>query len=85
MEGHKEALNKLGVAVKVVSELVDEADQKLLAGQLDEVTGQYNSLKFNSRGYPIERWLEDREVQLCSMAPAGVLVTSVQVCWVQLP
>ena len=81
-------MNKLGATVKVVTELVDENDQQLLdendkqllAGQLDEVTGQYNSLKFNSSGYPVERWLEDREGQLCSMAPAGVLVTSVQVC-----
>lgn len=72
-------MNKLAAAVKVVSELVEESDQQLLAGQLGEVTGQYNTLKFNARGYPVDRWVEDRETQLCSMAPAGVLVTSVQV------
>lgn len=79
VERHREALNKLGAAVKVVAELVDESDQQLLNCQLDEVTGQYKILKFNSRGYPVERWLEDRETRLCSLAPTGVLVSPVQV------
>ena len=80
VETHREALNKLGAAVKVVSELVDEDDKQLLGGQLDEVTGQYNTLKFNSNGYPVERWLEDKEMKLCLLAPTGVLVSPVQVC-----
>ena len=80
METHREALSKLGAAVKVVSELVDEDDKQLLGGQLDEVTGQYNTLKFNSNGYPVERWLEDKETKLCLLAPTGVLVSPVQVC-----
>ena len=79
MESHKEALNKLGAAVKVVTELVDETDQEALKDQLNQVTGQYNTLKFNSKGYPAQRWLEDREAQLCSLAPCGVLVSPVQV------
>ena len=79
VESHKEALNKLGAAVKVVTDLVDESDQKALKDELNEVTGQYNTLKFNSEGYPVQRWLEDRETQLCSLAPTGVLVAPVQV------
>lgn len=79
MESHKEVLNKLGAAVKVVTDLVDESDQEALKDQLGQVTGQYNTLKFNSKGYPAKRWLEDRETQLCSLAPCGVLVSPVQV------
>ena len=79
MNTHKEALSKLGAAVKVVTELVDESDQEALKDQLNQVIGQYNTLKFNSRRYPAQRWLEDRETQLCSLAPCGVLVSPVQV------
>lgn len=79
MENHKEALNKLGTAVEVVITMVDEADGQVLNSQLHDVTGQYNTLEFNSNGYPVERWLEDRETQLCGLAPTGVLVSPVQV------
>ena len=79
VNSHKEALSKLGAAVKVVTELVDESDQEALKDQLNQVTGQYNTLKFNSRSYPAQRWLEDRETQLCSLAPCGVLVSPIQV------
>lgn len=79
VNSHKEALSKLGAAVKVVTELVDESDQEALKDQLNQMIGRYNTLKFNSRSYPTQRWLEDRETQLCSLAPCGVLVSPVQV------
>ena len=79
MRSHREALNKLGAAVKVVVDLVDEGDQQLLNGQFSEVTGRYNTLKFDSNSYVVDRWLEDRETQLCGLAPAGVLVSPLQV------
>ena len=81
MEGHKKASYDLAAAVEVVTVMVDESDQQVLVGQLEKIMGQYSVLRFNSRCYLVERWLEDREAELCSMAPAGVLVSSVHVSY----
>ena len=79
VESHREALNKLGAAVSVVVDLVDDSDQQLLRQRLGDVTGRYNELKFDSNSYLVDRWLEDRESQLCGLAPSGVLVSPLQV------
>ena len=79
VESHGEALSKLGAAVSVVVDLVDDSDQQLLRQRLSDVTGQYNALKFDSNSYLVDRWLEDKESQLCGLAPSGVLVSPLQV------
>ena len=65
--------------MNILSPLVDESDQVELKSQLEGVTGQYDSLRFDSELYPVERWVEDRTKKLAVMCPTGVTVPSLQV------
>lgn len=79
METHQEDLEAVEDSVSILLPLLDGSDQQELKGQLDTLTGQYDSLKFSCELYPVERWLEDRSHQLGGMAPTGVTVPTLQV------
>ena len=59
--------------------LVDEPDQADLSARLQSVSLRYQCHCFHSQCYPVQRWLDDRALQLCSMPPSAVLVTHLQV------
>ena len=76
---HEEALEQLESAVNDVITLVDESDQSDLSSRLQSLSLRYRCHGFNSQCYPVNRWLDDRSLQLCSMPPCAVLVPLLQV------
>ncbi len=80
VEAHREDLEAVEDSVNILLPLLDEPDQQLLKQQLDTLTGEYDSLKFNCELYSAERWLEGCSQQLGGMAPTGVTVPAIQVC-----
>ena len=79
VEAHKETLSELESAVNDVITLVDESDQSDLSARLQSVSLRYQCHCFQSQCYPVQRWLDERSLQLCSMPPSAVLVTHLQV------
>ena len=80
VQAHEETLEQLESAVNDVITLVDDSDQSELGSRLQSVSLRYHCHSFSCQCYPVERWLDDRSLQLCSMAPCGVMVTQLQVC-----
>lgn len=76
---HEKTLDQLESAVNDVITLVDESDQSDLSSHFQSVSLRYHCHSFQCQCYPGQRWLDDRSLQLCCMAPCGVLVTQLQV------
>ena len=67
MENHKANFNNLKMGIQSVLDIVDEYHQPIVSIQLDEVTERFNALRFNARSYVVQRWPEDKEIQLDNM------------------
>ena len=79
VESHEKDLDSLESAVNDVITLVDEDHQSELSSRLQSVSLRYRCHGFSSHCYPVERWLDEQSLQLCRMAPTGVVVTEIQV------
>ena len=73
VESHIINFNKLKLAFQSVIDIVDEYHKPTFSSQLDEVTECFNTLRFNASSNAVQRWLEDKETQLGSMARVIVL------------
>ena len=81
---HGAALTQLETAVNDVVTLVDESDQSELGARLQTLSLRYQCHGFRCHCYPVQRWLDDRSLQICSMCPCAVQVTELQVRYVCL-
>ena len=79
VESHEKDLDSLESAVNDVITLVDEDHQSELSSRLQSVSLRYRCHGFSSHCYPVERSLDKQSLQLCRMAPTGVVVTEIQV------
>ena len=77
---HEDTLTDLEAAVNDVITLVDESDQSELSSRLQGLSLRYHCHGFRCQCYPVQRWLDDRSVQLCCMGPCAVQVVELQVC-----
>ena len=59
--------------------LVDEDNQSELSARLQSALLGYRCHGFSSHCYPVDRWLDERSLQLCQLAPTAVGVTAIQV------
>lgn len=78
MKTHKTVLRKLEMTVDELLPLLDEADKSSLSSDLHAMTIHYHHLVFDCSCYLVQCWLEDHKLQLCKMAPTGVLVSFLQ-------
>lgn len=78
VKAHEAVLRSLDRTVDELLPLLDEADKSSLSSDHGVVTIHYHHLVFDCSCYLVQCWLEDRRLQLCKMAPTGVLVSSLQ-------
>ena len=60
--------------------LLDEGDQEMLRGQLDQLSTQYSGHVCDCESYQVQRWLEQREAELSGLGLAAVQPSLLQVC-----
>ena len=60
--------------------LLDEGDQEVLRGQLDQLSAQYSGHVCDCESYQVQRWLEQREAELSGLGLAAVQSALLQVC-----
>ena len=77
---HEDTLTDLEAAVNDVITLVDESDQSELSSRIQGLSLRYHCHGFRCQCYPVQRWLDDRSLQLCCMGPCAVQVVELQVC-----
>jgi hypothetical protein len=73
VEGHKASLNELKRETQSVLDIVDGYHKPILKGRLEEVTEWFNTLRFNSKSYAIQTWLEDKEIQLGNITRVNIV------------
>ena len=71
-------LRSLESAADEVYPLLDDEDQSTLSKDRQSVAHRYNRVVFDCSCCLVQCWLLDREQQLCSMTPTGVLVSPLQ-------
>ena len=64
MESNKTNFNKLTMGIQSVLDIVDEHHKPTVRFQLDDVTEEFNALRFNARSYAVQSWLKDKETRL---------------------
>ena len=74
MENHKTNFNNLKMGIQSVLDIVDEYHKLTVKIQLDDVTEQFDALRFNARSYAVQRWLDDKETQLDNMTRVNIVL-----------
>ena len=79
VKAHKENMEQLESATNAVITLVDDSDQSELGSRLWSVLLRYRCHDFGCHAYPVDRWLDDRSLELSVVCPCAVLTSDLQV------
>ena len=74
MESNKTNFDKLTMGIQSVFDIVDEHHKPTVTFQLDNVTEEFNALRFNVRSYAVQSWLKDKETQLDNMTRVNIVL-----------
>ena len=74
MESNKTNFNKLTMGIQSVLAIVDEHHKPTVRIQLDNVTEEFNALRFNARSYVVQSWLKDKETRLDNTTRVNIVL-----------
>ena len=62
------------MGIQSVLDIVDENHKQTVRFQLDDVTEEFNALRFNARNYAVQSWMKDKETQLDNMTRVNIVL-----------